>query len=286
MSSNSHICGRHNGPFTSIAGRNGRGQSSVEKQLQFDPGMQASNYSSILLPFQDLLPRGFLRCYEPLLIGTLRCCKAVFRHAKNFHRHKLNVCRAYHKPATPTYEQILALQDAVAAEYGKDRPSTSKQLLINEEMDLQLEMSGDQSDVLDVYDGMEEFCGDTESPEPGEFIDDQENESGDDGMSDTVEEGEYIEGFTASKSPTTSSSTKSVDLRNDSNADPLEQMDSSSDGSDAISLPESPPPDGHLSFPIFSDQLLESPTDSDYFGKGEKISALSLLLPVAQMEHF
>lgn len=53
---------------------------------------------------------------------------------------------------------------------------------------------------------------------------------------------------------------------------------------DAISLSASPIPGAFLSFPLFNDQLLESPTDSDYFGKGEALTPSPVLVPVPQME--
>ncbi|KAK6050812.1 hypothetical protein COOONC_11683 [Cooperia oncophora] len=230
------------------------------------------------------------------LILECRCCKAVFRHAKNFHHHKLNDCRAYHIAVTPTYEQVLALQKAVAAAYKKGRPSTSKQSFVDEELDFQTETLEDDVDFIDGYDGIEEFCGDSDSPEPGEVIDEHEEaEVSDDDMSDSIEEGEYIEDFPSDNDPAAPSSTRTLLKRipfrvriiiklDESDAEALEMVDSSSDESEAISIPESPPPDGHLNFPIFNDQLLESPTDHEYFGKDETIPTLSLLLPVAQME--
>ncbi|XGW21312.1 hypothetical protein V3C99_004344 [Haemonchus contortus] len=229
------------------------------------------------------------------LILECRTCKAVFRHAINFHHHKLSVCRAYHQPLLPTYEQVLAFQKEVAAAYNHDRPSTSKEFLVHREEDFQREILEDDDDFIDVYDGLEEFCGEIDSldsPEPGEYIeesgeyiDEQDDISVfDDGMSDSIEEGEYIEDSSISNCPATPSSTTSMDQADTSEVAASDKKDTSGEDSDAISVPESPPPDCHLNFPIFNDQLLESPTDYDYFGKGEKEPAGPLLLPVGQME--
>ncbi|KAK6021414.1 hypothetical protein OSTOST_12913, partial [Ostertagia ostertagi] len=126
--------------------------------------------------------------------------------------------------------KVLAFQKAAAAAYKEDRPSTIKQSLIEEELGFQMEiLEESEADLLDVYDGMEELCGDIGSPEPGEVIDETDLSGTDDGMSDTIEEGEYIEDDSTASSPATPLSVEGVEQCDTSQAEALQEMDSSSD---------------------------------------------------------
>ncbi|VDM56608.1 unnamed protein product [Angiostrongylus costaricensis] len=218
------------------------------------------------------------------LLLECRCCKSIFRHAKYFHKHKMSVCRAYHRPIAPSYEEVLAFQKQVAALWDADQPSTSKQVYEHKERSPAFQVIGNEPYFIDSYDGIEELCGEsrTDSPEPGEFLEEPStpvftNERlGDD---DEIEEGEYIERLSTDNCPSSQSLIKVPDEGSD-----VDQIDSSNTGeSDTISLTESPVHNGQLHFPIFNDQLLESPTHTDYFGKGDKIT-INPALSTIQME--
>ncbi|WKX89393.1 hypothetical protein Q1695_008780 [Nippostrongylus brasiliensis] len=231
------------------------------------------------------------------LILECRCCKSVFRHPERFHEHKLTVCRAYHVDITPTYEQVLAFQQAVAEMYDHDEPSTSKRFQF-ETNGIQMEMidpEDSEDGASDDYDGLEEFCGSSRalSEEPTETSKDMgaaatdsfEGYANDAESEDVVMDGESTEDTPPTYPPTPSSfKTRDLEVSGMSDNDAFDEESSSSDDNDAISLPESLPPDGHLDFPIFDDGLLESPTDSDYFGKDDQITPHTLLHTGAQLE--
>ncbi|RCN24258.1 hypothetical protein ANCCAN_30050, partial [Ancylostoma caninum] len=142
--------------------------------------------------------KGLLK-YSCNVMLECRCCRAVFRHPANFHKHKMTVCRAYHKPLAPSYEQILRFQKKVAAMYNPDQPSSSKVMEEDAEGE---ELVVEDTSFMDSYDGMEEFCeyDRDDSPEPGEVVELPEEgvmvygveEIEDDSLSE-IEEGEYVE---------------------------------------------------------------------------------------------
>ncbi|KAL6731743.1 hypothetical protein Aduo_002576 [Ancylostoma duodenale] len=234
--------------------------------------------------------KGLLK-YSCNVMLECRCCRAVFRHPANFHKHKMTVCRAYHKPLAPSYEQILKFQKKVAAMYNPDQPSSSK---VMEEDDEGEELVVEDASFLDSYEGMEEFCeyDRDDSPEPGEVVELPEEgvvvygveEFEDDSLSE-IEEGEYIEPDEGAPPAVVDSSSPSqnnpgVDTSG-SSGDTVEEMDSSNVADDAISLAESPPR-GPLNIALFDDDLLNSPTESDYFGKGHDVVTSPFLLPLAE----
>ncbi|KJH49915.1 hypothetical protein DICVIV_03945 [Dictyocaulus viviparus] len=186
----------------------------------------------------------------------------------------MSICRAYHRPIAPTYEEVLAFQKQVAIMWDSDQPSTSKQAIEIGGHNSAIQMVENEPLFTDSYDGIEEFCGESgiDSPEPGELVDGGvitfNSERKD---KDEIEEGEYMEW----NSDNNYHPAQSLIKANDDESDVFDRIDSSNTGeSDAISLTESPLSNDHLSFPIFNDQLLESPTRIDYFGKSDKVSTL------------
>ncbi|KAJ1368554.1 hypothetical protein KIN20_029709 [Parelaphostrongylus tenuis] len=107
------------------------------------------------------------------LILECRCCKSMFRRAKYFHKHKLSVCRAYHRPVAPTYEEVLRFQREVASSWDSQQPSTSsEQVHEYKECNRIVEFVQNESGFVDPNEGLEELCGETRtnSPEPGELL--------------------------------------------------------------------------------------------------------------------
>ncbi|VDP13705.1 unnamed protein product [Heligmosomoides polygyrus] len=180
------------------------------------------------------------------IVLECRFCKSVFRSAKHFHNHKLTSCRVFHKRLTPSYKQVLVFQNKVAACH-KDKPSTSHQFADEEEeSDMELEVIEEPINFASGFDVVEESC---------------------EGLARNIEWTEFLD-------RTGSLITESQNV----------EYDDESTETDAISLSASPIPGAFLSFPLFNDQLLESPTDSDYFGKGEALTPSPVLVPVPQME--
>ncbi|ETN72362.1 hypothetical protein NECAME_13900 [Necator americanus] len=236
--------------------------------------------------------KGLLK-YSCNVILECRCCQAVFRHPENFHKHKLTVCRAYHKPITPTYEQVLKFQKKVAAMYDPDMPSSSK--LFDEEDDGE-ELVPDDNSFIDTYDGIEEFCDydPVDSPEPGEVVELPEEgvmvygveEVEEESLSE-IEEGEYIEPEEGGSHHSNCSASPppaqvNCEVRTlSSSSEPPEEMDSNNASDDAISLSESPP-HGSVDIALFEDNLLDSPTENEYFGKGYDVVTSPSMLPFSE----
>lgn len=226
------------------------------------------------------------------IVLECRFCKSVFRSAKHFHNHKLTSCRVFHKRLTPSYKQVLVFQNKVAACH-KDKPSTSHQFADEEEeSDMELEVIEEPINFASGFDVVEESCeGLARNIEWTEFLDrtgslitESQNVEYDDESTGSIEEGECVQDLSSTSWLLTPSSIKNADDCASHNTSTLGSEESDDDETDAISLSASPIPGAFLSFPLFNDQLLESPTDSDYFGKGEALTPSPVLVPVPQME--
>ncbi|KHJ93851.1 hypothetical protein OESDEN_06229 [Oesophagostomum dentatum] len=233
--------------------------------------------------------KGVLK-YSCNVILECRCCRAIFRHPENFHKHKLTVCHAYHKRVTPSYEQLLKFQKKIAALYDPDQPSSSKVLDDDDDGE---ELVTEDTSYKETYDGMEEFCDYDKdgSPEIGEVVEIPEEglmvygvEEIDDGSASEIEEGEYIEPdectsrmAAGSSEQCVSQATYEAEKEACSGDDCSEELNDDNAADDAISLTESPPR-GPLTLAIFNDDLLNSPTENDYFGKDNAVTSPLLSL--------
>ncbi|KAJ1364606.1 hypothetical protein KIN20_024730 [Parelaphostrongylus tenuis] len=143
----------------------------------------------------------------------------MFRRAKYFHKHKLSVCRAYHRPIAPTYEEVLAFQGERERDssWNSQQPSTSsEQVYEYKECNRIIKFVENESGFVDPYEGIEELCGETRtnSPEPGELLGDPGSPaSTSEGLSnsDDVEEGEYIEWLPTTDDTTPTKSSINLD---------------------------------------------------------------------------
>ncbi|CAJ0596209.1 unnamed protein product [Cylicocyclus nassatus] len=228
--------------------------------------------------------KGLLK-YSCNIILECRCCRAVFRHPENFRKHKNTVCHAYHRPLAPSYEQVISFRKKIAAMYDPNQPTSSK---LFGDGDDGVELVIDDTSYYENYDGMEELCGyDPEgSPEPGELVLLPEEgmmvcgvEEIEDDFMDEVEEGEYLPEGNSQLLIRTSSPAEISCCTAEANSRNSTHPNNSAD--DSISLTESPP-HGPIDIALFNENLLESPTESDYFGKERNVIASTFSLSVAK----
>ncbi|VDM66918.1 unnamed protein product [Strongylus vulgaris] len=173
-----------------------------------------------------------------------------------------------------------------------DQPTSSK--LLDDDDDDGDELLADDTSFLENYDGIEELCDyDPEgSPEPGEIIELPEEgvmvcgvEEVDEESLCEIEEGEYIAPAENPLLAVNSSQTAAAQVNSGSkiyclNDGIFEGVNAGKLADDGISLTESPLR-GPLDIALFEENLLESPTESEYFGKDRSVTAPSFPLPAA-----